>query len=70
MIDRMIEWLRKMRREHGYAVSLLAALVLLLGLTLALALVMALFAGMMLIHPYLPLVVGLGLISYLILKPA
>ena len=60
----LIEWVKRMHRENGPIVSLIAALAVLLML----AMVMAIFVILMYISPYLALAVGLFMVGYLVWK--
>jgi hypothetical protein len=68
MMGALIAWLRRMQRDHGPAVGIIAALALLLTLTLLLAAVIALLGALMWIAPYFALVTAFLATIYLIVK--
>jgi hypothetical protein len=64
----LIEWVKRMHREHGPIVSIIAALAVLLIWTLMLATVFAIFGILMWIEPYLAVAVGIVVVLFLIKK--
>lgn len=67
-MQRVIAWLRRMHRDYGPAVGIIAALVLLLGMTLLLTAVIAVIGALMWVNPYLGLATALIAAAYMVFK--
>jgi hypothetical protein len=67
-MQRLIVWLRRMHRDYGPAIGIIAALLLLLGMTLLLTAVIAVIGALMWVNPYLALATALLGTAYMVLK--
>jgi predicted tellurium resistance membrane protein TerC len=67
-MQNMIAWLRRMHRDYGPAVGIIAALVLLLGMTLLLTAVITVIGALMRVNPYLALAAALLATAYMVIK--